>query len=56
MFTDKLGGKRFDRPEFLKMLDVARGGDLAVGSLGTHPQRVNRTISWLSERGIEQYN
>ncbi len=24
VFTDKMDGKRFDRPEFLKMLDMAR--------------------------------
>lgn len=26
-FTDKMSGKRFDRPEFLRMLDLARPGD-----------------------------
>jgi DNA invertase Pin-like site-specific DNA recombinase len=30
VFTDKMSGKRFDRPEFLKMLDVARTGDVIV--------------------------
>jgi DNA invertase Pin-like site-specific DNA recombinase len=25
-----MSGKRFDRPEFLKMLDVARAGDVIV--------------------------
>jgi len=30
VFTDKMSGKRFDRPEFLKMLDVARAGDVIV--------------------------
>lgn len=24
IFTDKMSGKRFDRPEFLNMLDIAR--------------------------------
>ena len=28
VFTDKMSGKRFDRPEFLKMLDGARTGDV----------------------------
>ena len=30
VFTDKMSGKRFDRPEFLRMLDVARAGDMIV--------------------------
>ncbi len=30
VFTDKMSGKRFDRPEFLRMLDVARKGDVIV--------------------------
>ncbi len=30
VFTDKMNGKRFDRPEFLKMLHVARKGDVIV--------------------------
>nr|WP_052567830.1 recombinase family protein [Ktedonobacter racemifer] len=29
-FTDKMTGKRFDRPEFLRMLDIAREGDVIV--------------------------
>lgn len=29
-FTDKMTGKRFDRPEFLKMLDMLRPGDILV--------------------------
>jgi len=30
VFTDKMSGKRFDRPEFLKMLEIARTGDVIV--------------------------
>ncbi len=30
VFTDKMSGKRFDRPEFLCMLDVARPGDVLI--------------------------
>ena len=29
-FMDKMTGKRFDRPEFIKMLDLARPGDVIV--------------------------
>ncbi|HEU5376809.1 MAG TPA: recombinase family protein [Ktedonobacteraceae bacterium] len=29
-FTDNISGKRFDRPEFLRMLDVARTGNVVV--------------------------
>ncbi|HWZ17220.1 MAG TPA: recombinase family protein, partial [Ktedonobacteraceae bacterium] len=30
VFIDTMSGKRFDRPEFLRMLDVARKGDVIV--------------------------
>ena len=30
VFTEKISGKRFDRPEFLRMLDLARPGDVIV--------------------------
>ena len=30
VFTDKMSGQRFDRPEFLKMLERARAGDVIV--------------------------
>ena len=29
-FTDKMTGKRFDRPEFLGILDLARTGDVII--------------------------
>ncbi len=29
-FTDKMTGKRFDQPEFVKMLGQARAGDIIV--------------------------
>ena len=30
VLKDKINGKRFDRPEFLRMLDMARPGDMIV--------------------------
>ena len=30
VFTDKMTGTRFDRPEFMRMLDMARPGDIVV--------------------------
>jgi DNA invertase Pin-like site-specific DNA recombinase len=30
IFADKMTGKRFDRPEYLRMLDLARPGDVIV--------------------------
>lgn len=41
-FTDKMTGKRFDRPEFLRLLDVARTGDvIVVWRLSQRPDRDN---------------
>src|SRR5881398_3391307 len=57
VFTDKMSGKRFDRPEFLKMLDVARTGDVIVISrldrLGRSLKQLIETVTMLGERGIE---
>jgi len=56
-FTDKMSGKRFDRPEFLKMLDVARTGDVIVvwrlDRLGRSLKQLIETVTMLGERGIE---
>jgi DNA invertase Pin-like site-specific DNA recombinase len=56
-FTDKMSGKRFDRPEFLKMLDIARTGDIIVvwrlDRLGRSLKELIETVTMLAERGIE---
>jgi DNA invertase Pin-like site-specific DNA recombinase len=57
VFTDKMSGKRFDRPEFLRMLDVARAGDVIVvwrlDRLGRSLKQLIETVTMLGERGIE---
>ena len=35
VFTDKMSGKRFDRPEFLKMLDLVRAKALYAAKNNT---------------------
>ncbi|WP_201365792.1 recombinase family protein [Dictyobacter formicarum] len=56
-FTDKMSGKRFDRPEFLKMLEMARTGDIIVvwrlDRLGRSLKELIETVTALGERGIE---
>jgi len=57
VFTDKMSGKRFDRPEFLKMLEMARPGDVIVvwrlDRLGRSLKQLIETVTMLGERGIE---
>jgi DNA invertase Pin-like site-specific DNA recombinase len=57
IFIDKMSGKRFDRPEFLRMLEVARSGDLIVvwrlDRLGRSLKQLIETVTMLNERGIE---
>jgi DNA invertase Pin-like site-specific DNA recombinase len=57
VFTDKMTGKHFDRPEFLRMLDVARPGDVIVvwrlDRLGRSLKQLIETITTFKERGIE---
>lgn len=57
VFTDKMSGKRFDRPEFLRMLDVTRAGDVIVvwrlDRLGRSLKQLIETVTMLAERGIE---
>ncbi len=57
MFTDKMSGKRFDRPEFLRMLDVARPGDVIVvwrlDRFGRSLKQLIETVTMLAEQGIE---
>jgi DNA invertase Pin-like site-specific DNA recombinase len=56
-FTDKMSGKRFDRPEFLKMLDIARAGDSIVvwrlDRLGRSLKELIEIVTMLAEREIE---
>ena len=57
VFTDKMSGKRFDRPEFLKMLEMARTGDVIVvwrlDRLGRSLKQLIETVTMLGDRGIE---
>ncbi len=57
IFTDKMSGKRFDRPQFQAMLDVARAGDIIVvwrlDRLGRSLKELIETVGKLGERGIE---
>ncbi len=56
-FTDKMTGKRFDRPEFLKMLDMLRPGDILVvwrlDRLGRSLKELIETVNMLGARGVE---
>lgn len=56
-YTDKMSGKRFDRPEFLRMLDAARVGDVIVvwrlDRLGRSLKELVETVTLLGQRGIE---
>ncbi len=57
VFVDKMSGVRDDRPEFLKMLDTARPGDVIVvwrlDRLGRSLRHLIGTVTQMSERGIE---
>ncbi len=57
VFTDKMSGKRFDRPEFVKMVERARAGDIIVvwrlDRLGRSLKELVETVNQLAERGIE---
>lgn len=58
VFMDKgISGKRFDRPEYLRMLDIARSGDVIVvyrlDRLGRSLKELIDTMSDLSKREIE---
>ncbi|MEO9029378.1 MAG: recombinase family protein [Ktedonobacteraceae bacterium] len=56
-FTDKMSGKRFDRPEFLKLLEMARAGDIIViwrlDRLGRSLKELIEMVNDLAKRGIE---
>jgi DNA invertase Pin-like site-specific DNA recombinase len=58
IYTDKgISGKRFDRPEFLKMLEMLRPGDILVvwrlDRLGRSLKELIETVNMLAERGVE---
>jgi DNA invertase Pin-like site-specific DNA recombinase len=57
VFTDKMSGKRFDRPQFQAMLDMARAGDVIVvwrlDRLGRSLKALIETVGELKRRGIE---
>jgi len=57
IFIDKMSGQRFDRPEFLRMLDVARPGDVIVvwrlDRLGRSLKELIETVTLLAEHRIE---
>ena len=57
VFTDKMSGKRFDRPRFLAMLAMARQGDVIViwrlDRLGRSLKELIETVTMLRDRGIE---
>jgi len=57
VFVDTMSGVRADRPEFLKMLDMARPGDVIVvwrlDRLGRSLRHLIETVNQMSERGIE---
>ena len=56
-YTDRMTGTRFDRPEFQKMLDAARAGDVIVvwrlDRLGRSLKHLIETVNVLKERGVE---
>ena len=57
VFTDKLTGSGFDRPQCLVMLDMARPGDVIVvwrlDRLGRSLKHLIETVNLLKEIGIE---
>ena len=60
IFIDKMSGTRDDRPEFLRMLDIARPGDIIVvwrlDRLGRSLRHLIETVNQLNERGIELHS
>lgn len=57
VFIDKMSGKNFDRPEFLRMMDIARAGDVIVvwrlDRLGRRLKDLIEVVGDLAKRGIE---
>lgn len=58
--TDKMSGKRFDRPQFVRMLGIARPVDVIVvwrlDRLGRSLKDLIETINMLSARGAELHS
>lgn len=56
-YTDKMSGKRFDRPQFQKMLEIARPGDTIVvwrlDRLGRSLKDLIEVVGELEVRSIE---
>lgn len=57
VFIEKITGRRFDRKEFLKMLDILRPGDLVIvwklDRLGRSLKELIETVQALEKRGVE---
>lgn len=57
VFIDKMTGRRFDRAELLKLLDVARSEDIIIvwklDRLGRSLKELIETVQLLEKRGIE---
>jgi DNA invertase Pin-like site-specific DNA recombinase len=57
IYVDKMTGKRFDRPELVKLLDMLRPGDILVvwrlDRLGRSLKELIETVNLLAERGVE---
>ena len=57
VFTDKMTGRRFDRPEYTKMLEIARSGDTIIiwrlDRLGRSMKELIEIVTQLGQRGIE---
>ena len=60
VFVDKMSGVRDDRPEFLRMLDMARPGDVIVvwrlDRLGRSLRHLIETVLQMNERGVELHS
>ncbi len=57
IFTDTMSGKRFDRPEFQRMLEIARAGDVIVvwrlDRLGRSLKHLIETVNALSQCDVQ---
>jgi DNA invertase Pin-like site-specific DNA recombinase len=57
VFSEKMTGRRFDRKEFLRMLDILRPGDIVIvwklDRLGRSLKELIETVQTLEKRGIE---
>lgn len=57
IFIEKVTGRRFDRKEFLRMLDILRPGDVLViwklDRLGRSLKELIATVQMLEARGVE---